>query len=213
MKKYDYNHTISKQNRAIWIISLLLIISLCSNIYFRNISSKNSKMLTLYFNKMISNSEMHMIFALEHLDGIESCDDDYYKMRRLIEVSKELEAAGESIGDCSLYFTFMSKDNYSYGGNAHADSYFRVYSLVIDDWAKSIQHEDLEKIPTNEELKNLRSDIRMTRDKLVQLANNGNTVEDLKNYNFENLWELFNQLSDEVITKDIKRNLKEGYFK
>ena len=143
------------------ILKLLLFILICSNIYFIFGYTQRGKNIDNYHKSAIALYQNHIAESYEVMRCVVNTDDINSKIVFLKELEQELDSANSAIRICTPYYNSKLRGNKIYIGNGYASMFFESYKDVVDAWFNAYKSSDIENIPSDTELMNLLTDLKM----------------------------------------------------
>jgi len=189
------NSKLAKKYKTLIII---LVMSIIGNVVLFTGWVKKEKTINKYFLTMVDETQMNIAEAYWNMGYVKISGNSQQVIKYLITTGNHLEGANKYVQHYSIYYTYKSKNNKSYGGNLTATRFFNVYTSILRDWIKAVQDGNNDETPTKEDILNFRKDLNNIAKKFSGFLM-GEENQPFKDYS--------NQSSIENLTKEELDNL------
>jgi hypothetical protein len=199
---------INNRQKIINIFFVILIVFFCIiSIKLYKVNQNNKNTIQEYHNRMMNRALINIDQAVGLLDKYKANK----KPNLLFQVASELDAASDFIQEFRTYYEYNSEG--ISGLIIEGTEFFIAYKGVVYRWGLALQNEDLEKIPSDEQIEIYRKDIQE-----ISNAFRDNFKEKKNTLSYEKLIETIFELVKETKSEEVKSNfskfvLKDKVFK
>ncbi|MCT4541949.1 MAG: hypothetical protein N4A63_00230 [Vallitalea sp.] len=199
---------INNRQKIINICFVILIVFFCIiSIKLYKVNQNNKNTIQEYHNRMMNRALINIDQAVNLLDKYKANK----KPNLLFQVASELDAASDFIQEFRTYYEYNSES--ISGLIIEGTEFFIAYKGVVNRWGLALQNEDLEKIPSDEQIEIYRKDIQE-----ISNAFRDNFKEKKNTLSYEKLIETIFELVKKTKSEEVKSNfskfvLKDKVFK